>query len=116
MVGALSVDSVHKEYAFPSADTVDVLFKNEVYWIAVEVKSQISDRLISDYERGVYQCVKYRAILEAMKKDHKYEVPLKTKVVLLLESKLPKKFKPLAKSNNIFIVEGISGSEVQDAE
>jgi len=115
LVGALSEDKVHIEYAFPSGDTVDVLFKNEVYWIAVEVKSQISDRLVSDYERGVYQCVKYGAILDAMKNDHHYQVPSQTKVVLLLESKLPKKLRSLVKNNNIPIVEDVQVTEVQSA-
>ncbi len=93
------------EYPFPSCDRVDVLFKYSDQWIAVEVKSRISDSI--DCERGIYQCVKYRALLEAMKKDSEYDVPEKIQVVLLLENHLPKKLKPKAERLNIKVIEGI---------
>lgn len=51
------------EYVLPSGDKLDVLFRRGEDWIAVEVKSHISDE--GDLARGVFQCVKYQAVLEA---------------------------------------------------
>lgn len=50
------------ERKLPSNDSMDVSFENKDCWIGVEVKSCISDE--SDIERGLYQCVKYRAVME----------------------------------------------------
>ena len=51
------------EYRLPSGDIADVLFQNEHCRIAVEVKSHRSNE--DDLRRGLFQCVKYRAILKA---------------------------------------------------
>jgi len=78
-----------EEYALPSLDSIDVLFKSPNRWISVEVKSSVSDRFPGDYERGVYQAVKYRAIIQAMTKDINYRAPFEIETLLVLESKLP---------------------------
>ena len=93
------------EYSFPSLDAVDVLFKNKKRWVAVEVKSRISSE--KDYERGLYQCVKYHALLEATKKDDNYKVPEDIQVVLLLEKTLPQRYKQAATELNIKVIENI---------
>ena len=46
-----------------SGDRVDVVLAAKDGTVAIEVKSRDSDR--NDLERGVYQCVKYRAVLAA---------------------------------------------------
>jgi hypothetical protein len=51
------------EYNLPSADKIDVVFKNKSQIIGVEAKSIISDT--GDILRGLFQCVKYKALLEA---------------------------------------------------
>ena len=51
------------EQILPSGDKLDVLFRQGDDWIAVEVKSQVSDD--ADLTRGIFQCVKYLAVLEA---------------------------------------------------
>jgi hypothetical protein len=51
------------EHRLPSADEMDVLFMSTREQVVVEVKSKISNSL--DLERGVFQCVKYRAVLKA---------------------------------------------------
>jgi hypothetical protein len=51
------------EYDLPSGDELDVLFREGDEWIGVEVKSQISGD--DDFIRGLFQCVKYHAVLEA---------------------------------------------------
>jgi hypothetical protein len=51
------------EYKLPSGDVVDVLFEAHSRRIAVEVKSRIS--IDGDVARGMFQCVKYLAVLDA---------------------------------------------------
>lgn len=72
-----------QEARLSSADVVDVLFYDGSRFVAVEVKSIISDDL--DFERGIYQCVKYRAVKEAEEKP--IDVPVKA--ILVTERKLP---------------------------
>jgi hypothetical protein len=52
------------EYWLRSGDEVDVLFKNDNTILAVEVKTDNTsdDELV----RGIFQCIKYRAVLRAM--------------------------------------------------
>lgn len=52
------------EFDLLSGDRVDVMLRHRAKWIAIEVKSRRSNE--ADYQRGVYQCVKYRAVLQAM--------------------------------------------------
>ena len=51
------------EKKLPSNDKIDVFFENGTTWIGVEVKSDQSSE--DDIRRGLYQCVKYRAVMEA---------------------------------------------------
>lgn len=89
LVAVESGAEAFEEYALPSLDTVDVLFKTSTRWTAVEVKSSVSDRTPGDYERGLYQTIKYKALLQAMQEDPKYSVPLDVRVILVLENSLP---------------------------
>jgi hypothetical protein len=50
------------EFAFPSLDSVDVVFENKKEVVGVEVKSHTSNE--DDIRRGLWQCVKYKALLE----------------------------------------------------
>ena len=52
-----------KEGKLADGGKVDVLFKSDAEWVAVEVKSEISQP--QDVERGLFQCVKYEALMEA---------------------------------------------------
>ena len=51
------------ESSLLSGDTVDVLFNNGTNFVTVEVKSCRSND--DDFRRGIYQCVKYRAVKQA---------------------------------------------------
>lgn len=51
------------EFGLLSGDRLDVFFETLYEKIAVEVKSHISDE--ADITRGIFQCVKYKAVLEA---------------------------------------------------
>ena len=80
-----SVGKVQLEYVLPSADAIDVLFTLKGEKIGVEVKSFISDA--ADILRGIFQCVKYRHLIEAEQIVND-EVP-NCRVILALEAKLP---------------------------
>lgn len=78
-----------EEYALRSGDEIDVMFKSDSLWIGVEVKSSVSDVVEGDYERGLYQVVKYRAVLEAQALIDHPESPPEVRVFLGLETELP---------------------------
>ncbi|NRP19277.1 hypothetical protein LPJGGPFB_02532 [Ensifer adhaerens] len=51
------------ERKIASADCLDVSFASKDRWLAVEVKSAISSD--GDLTRGIFQCVKYKAVMAA---------------------------------------------------
>lgn len=110
IVGADKAAKAFTEYALPSLDTLDVLFKMPDRWIGVEVKSAVSDQVQGDYERGVYQAVKYKALLEAMKKDTRLAVPSAVEIVLVLESDLPTKLATLAGKLSVKVLKKVKPS------
>lgn len=55
-----------EEYLLPSADKIDVHFEEDDWDVAVEVKSVRSND--DDLRRGIFQCVKYREILRALRR------------------------------------------------
>lgn len=61
--GKIHYGSGQTEWQFASADRVDVMFEHEDGSLAVEVKAANANE--ADLERGIYQCVKYRALLRA---------------------------------------------------
>ena len=75
------------EYDLLSADCIDVFFRTDAAWIGVEVKSRKSDDL--DLERGVYQVVKYRAVLTAQALIHATAGQPAIEVYLATERSLP---------------------------
>jgi len=84
-----------------------VVFKSADACIAVEVKSAISDSFPSDYERGLFQTVKYGALLAAMARSGDYDIPSQIKIILVLESRLPEEFRVLAKELGVTILENV---------
>jgi hypothetical protein len=81
-----------EEWLYASADKVDVMFEHKDGCIAVEVKSSISND--KDLERGIYQCVKYQALLRA---ELKAEGNIPNGIsVLVVERALPQRLIELA--------------------
>jgi hypothetical protein len=111
VIGVPGVPEVFPEYALPSLDKVDVLFKSTACWTAVEVKSVVSDSVPDDYKRGVYQVVKYAAILDAMRRDPKYLMPDSIMTILVLESSLPPALGTLAATLRIKVFEKVTPPE-----
>ena len=73
------------EFALPSGDRVDVLFRTGDVWHAVEVKSAVSDA--ADVARGIFQCVKYRAVIRAFQATA--GLPQSVRACLVLEGPFP---------------------------
>lgn len=94
------------EYAFPSADTVDVLFQGKGARIAVEVKSRISDA--SDLLRGIFQCIKYQALLDAEAAVERRRAD--GMVLLALEGTLPVELGRIARTLGISVVERVGAA------
>jgi hypothetical protein len=95
------VIQAQEEYMLPSLDEIDVYFETLEDIISVEVKSIISDE--TDIIRGVFQCVKYKALLEAQNK-----VVAKTKPVtsiLVIKSTLSDKVAKIAKALDVDVIQ-----------
>ena len=93
------------EFGLPSADCIDVLFKNGPAWIGAEVKSAISGE--DDIVRGMFQCIKYRALIEA---SQKYQLEaVNARVILVLGKPLPAK---LLWAKNLFGTEVVEDVRV----
>ena len=80
------------EYLFASADCADVVFQTTNSFVAAEVKSIISNK--ADLNRGLFQAVKYQALLRAEQKS-RLEAP-SAYGVLVVESNLPDDLQNLA--------------------
>jgi len=79
------------EFSLPSGDTADVLFRKRSEWVAAEVKSRISTK--ADIVRGLFQCVKYRAVMEAFQVSS--GLPQGARSVLVLQAEFPNQLVPL---------------------
>ena len=95
------------EKKLPSGDIADVFFVHKKDWVAVEVKSKISDT--ADIYRGIYQCVKYQAVTEAFQIEKGFQPSCR--VVLVLENKFPSELIELKNSLGIEVIENIFPSE-----
>lgn len=94
------------EYRLPSGDAVDVLFQTRRFWLAVEVKSRISAE--DDLVRGVFQCVKYEAVLDAVLRTQ--AVVTDVAVVLAVEASLTDHTRRLATTLGVDVREQVGGS------
>ena len=98
-----SVGPGKTEEPLQSGDVLDVFFRHGQDSIAVEVKSALSSE--ADIVRGVFQCVKYRAVLEAQQAAE--GLPQSARAILALEAKLPSKFQALKNILGIELVDEI---------
>lgn len=105
-----------EEYALRSGDEIDVFFRSDMEWIGVEVKSRVSDGLPSDYERGLYQVVKYRAVLQAQAQIDHPDRPPAVRATLALEGSLPSQYRALAQALAVNYLERICTLEDHHAD
>lgn len=92
------------EKSLLSGDSVDVSFNNKNNWIGVEVKSKISNEL--DILRGLYQCVKYQAVMESTLSV--MEIQKDVKVILALGSGFPEALISVKNTLGIQVVDNIN--------
>ena len=86
------------EVVLDSADRVDVVYYGPDLTVAIEVKSSDSDE--SDLRRGIFQCIKYRAVMQAM--DIRSNAPIVA--ILVTQIPLPGDLKALARLHEIRLV------------
>jgi hypothetical protein len=91
------------EQPLPSGDSLDVSFQQAREWIAAEVKPANSP--IADILRGLYQCVKYKAVMEAVQATE--GKPRAATTVLVLQGQLPAILIPARNTLGITVFEGV---------
>lgn len=89
------------EYLFGSADAVDVLFQYRGKWTGAEAKSIRSSA--SDISRGLFQCVKYLALMEATQMVA--QQPIACRAVLVIEGTFPQELTPLKNALGVEVLE-----------
>ncbi len=100
MTGDAGVSFSRTEHPLPSGDRVDAFHRSpETHWL-IEAKSRRSGE--QDLERGIYQCVKYRAVTEALRKNSGEDWEVRT--ILLTECDLSDRLKALARRHAVIHV------------
>jgi len=94
------------EKPLPSGDSLDVFFKNNKNWVGVEVKSVISDE--ADIIRGLYQCVKYHAVMESYLSVLNIEKDVR--VILALGGEFPMSLRPIKNTLCIEVVDNVNAT------
>lgn len=98
--GKKKVRESQTEWRLPSGDEVDVMHSDkDTVWL-IEAKSRRSGE--ADLERGVYQCVKYRAVAEAMQKGARKRSDILS--VLLTEAELSDRLSELARRQRVRVI------------
>jgi len=85
LIGLKGFTKGNIEHIFPSLDSIDVYFQNNTTIVGVEVKSETSNT--NDVLRGLFQCKKYEALIEA--ENCVNGIRKEIKVLLALEKELP---------------------------
>lgn len=99
----LSIEKGLIEQPLPSGDRLDVEFSNARVWVAAEVKPASSPD--ADLIRGLFQCVKYRAVMAAADAVVGRRRAIRT--VLVLESTLPPTLISLKNALGIELLENV---------
>lgn len=95
------------EYCLPSGDSVDVVFQQKRRIHAVEVKP--AGAAETDIARGLFQCVKYRAVLQALA-GYEHD-KRKITACLALGGPLPDRLIPLRNSLNVDVFDNLTPGE-----
>ncbi len=84
------------EFRTESGDEIDVLFENDRSWLGVEVKASNNE---AEMWRGMFQCIKYRALMRAMCSQRNQARVIQS--ILVVEFHPTNKIKQLAKRLNV---------------
>jgi hypothetical protein len=96
------------EQPLPSGDSLDVCFQETQEWTAAEVKP--IDSPIGDILRGLFQCVKYKAVMEAEQVTK--GLTRAATAVLVLQGTLPHVLVPIRNMLGITVFEGVVPAQV----
>lgn len=100
-LGITGVIRKETEHPLPSGDRLDVYFETSDCRYAIEVKPSTSPE--DDITRGIFQCVKYKAILEAMRKVDYGRYAIST--LLIVAGSMSNRNKQLAEALEIKYIE-----------
>lgn len=95
------------EVHLASGDCLDVSFRTRAVWVAAEIKSAISSS--ADIARGIFQCVKYRAVLDATLVAE--ERPPNSRAILVLGGSMPADLLPLANMLGVEFVQDVAAAK-----
>ena len=95
---------VETEHLFPTGDAIDVLFSTQGRLCGVEVKSNISAP--EDLHRGLFQCIKYGALLRA--ECAARGVARSVEVFLACEGSFPHSLLGVAHALGVEVIDGLS--------
>ena len=102
-IGIRNVEKRDMEFILLSGDRLDVYFEQkDGTRIAVEVKSSVSPD--DDILRGLYQCVKYKAVLDAENRTH--GLFGETRSLIVIEGVLSESNQQVKDSLGITVIEG----------
>ena len=87
-----------------SGDSLDVSFSTPELWVAAEVKSRISGVL--DIQRGLFQCIKYKAVMQAQALAEARHIDVRA--VLVLEAAFPQSLLSLKNMLAIEVIENVA--------
>ena len=99
-----SIGQGETEHEFSSGDKADVFFKTGDEWIAVEVKSERSGT--DDVKRGLFQCVKYKAVMDAEIRVRRLSV--RARAILALGGVFPQELEDARKILDIDVRENLN--------
>lgn len=113
VIGIEWVGNGDTERLLLSGDRLDISFRDDERWIAVEVKSKNSP--IADLVRGIFQCIKYKVTLTSQLRYEALEgrVHLKRivpRVILACGGSLPSDLLAFAKSQDVEVRSAVSMS------
>lgn len=102
-IGLKRVNPPWYECPLGSGDRLDIFFESPRQWTGVEVKSHLSDD--ADVLRGIYQCVKYQAVLEAERVASGFDVTVRA--ILVLGGTLSQQNRRLKDLFDVEVFEGV---------
>ena len=103
VVGLPPGAEVQSEYRLDSHDLVDVMFYWQGQMVAVEVKSVTSN--VDDIRRGLFQCIKYKAVTEAMLQAIGKEPNVRS--ILVVGGSLPTKLRTIQMRLGVEVKENV---------
>jgi hypothetical protein len=110
VIGLLGFGEGETEYCFPSADRIDIVFRNRERWVGVEVKGPSSPD--DDLVRGLFQSVKYLALRQAeLKSEGSNGHP---EMILVSSRRFPANVKRLKNLLAVSVIDGVVTPEEEE--